>query len=58
MKTRRDFLKFASLSPVFAGFPMLLEAATPFTGKFVVTVQATGAWDVTCFCDPKENQRG
>jgi hypothetical protein len=58
MKTRRGFLKFASLSPIFASFPVLLEAATPFTGKFVVTVQATGAWDVTCFCDPKENQRG
>ena len=58
MKTRRDFLKLASLAPFATAFPLLGEAATPFSGKFVVTVQARGAWDVTCFCDPKENQRG
>ena len=39
-------------------FPTLASAATPFAGKFVVTIQAVGAWDVTCFCDPKENQPG
>lgn len=58
MKTRRDFLKLASLAPLATAFPLVGEAATPFSGKFVVTVQARGAWDVTCFCDPKENQRG
>ena len=58
MKTRRDFLKLASLAPFATAFPHVGEAATSFSGKFVVTLQAQGAWDVTCFCDPKENQRG
>jgi hypothetical protein len=58
MKNRRDFLKFASLTPFCASIPLLVQAATPFAGKFIVTVQAAGAWDVTCFCDPKVNQAG
>ena len=58
MKTRRDFLKFASLTPFTSSFPSLANAASPFMGKFVVTIQAVGAWDVTCFCDPKVNQSG
>lgn len=58
MKSRRDFLKFATLTPIAASFPLLASGLTPFSGKFVVTVQALGAWDVTCFCDPKINQRG
>ena len=58
MKTRRDFLKFASLTPFASSFSSLANAASPFMGKFVVTIQAVGAWDVTCFCDPKVNQSG
>jgi hypothetical protein len=58
MKTRRDFLKFASMAPAAASFPSMATAVTPFSGKFVVTIQAVGAWDVTCFCDPKVNQSG
>ena len=58
MKTRRDILKLAALAPFVGSFPSLASAATPFAGKFVVTIQAVGAWDVTCFCDPKENQPG
>ena len=58
MKSRRNFLKLTGLAPFATGFPLSGAAATPFNGKFVVTVQARGAWDVTCFCDPKENQRG
>ena len=58
MNTRRSFLKLAALSPIVAGLPSAAYGAAPFTGKFVVTIQALGAWDVTCFCDPKENQRG
>ncbi len=58
MKSRRDLLKFAAMSPFFGYIPQHALAVTPFTGKFVVTVQAEGAWDVTCFCDPKENQPG
>jgi len=48
----------ASYAPFIASYPTLSSAASPFTGKFVVTVQAEGAWDVTLFCDPKENQSG
>ena len=58
MNTRRNFLKLAALSPIVAGYPSASHGAAPFAGKFVVTIQALGAWDVTCFCDPKENQRG
>ena len=58
MNTRRSFLKLAALSPIVAGLPSAAYGAAPFAGKFVVTIQALGAWDVTCFCDPKENQRG
>lgn len=58
MKTRRNFLKLAALMPLTAGFPLTASSTTPFSGKFIVTVQARGAWDVTCFCDPKTNQTG
>ena len=58
MKSRRAFIKFAALSPLASALPVLSCAATPFSGKFVVTLQAIGGWDVTCFCDPKENQPG
>ena len=58
MKSRRDLLKFAAMSPFLGYIPQHALAVTPFAGKFVVTVQAEGAWDVTCFCDPKENQPG
>ena len=58
MKSRRAFIKFAALSPLASALPVLSFAATPFSGKFVVTLQAIGGWDVTCFCDPKENQPG
>lgn len=58
MTTRRSFLKFSSFMPFLAGFPISARAATTFDGKYVVTVQARGAWDVTLFCDPKINQYG
>ena len=58
MNTRRNFLKLIALSPMVAGYSSASYGAAPFAGKFVVTIQALGAWDVTCFCDPKENQRG
>ena len=49
MKSRREFLKLAALSPVIASYPPLASAATPFAGKFVVTVQAVGAWMLPAF---------
>jgi hypothetical protein len=58
--SRRLFLKALSLSGLALAHPSFVFSATasPFAGKFVLTVQARGAWDVTYFCDPKENQRG
>ena len=29
-----------------------------YTGKLLVSVQASGGWDPTCFCDPKMNTPG
>ena len=59
MKTRRDFLKSLPLAAISLGHP-ILSSANSFSllEKFVVTIQAEGGWDVTCFCDPKENQKG
>ena len=57
---RREFLKYG----VGAGMGLVLPAsriyAAPedYTGRFLVTLQAEGAWDVSSFCDPKENQSG
>jgi hypothetical protein len=60
MKNRRQFLKALSLTGTALAHPSFVLAANSlsFTGKLVVTVQATGGWDVTHFCDPKENQSG
>ena len=59
MKTRRDFLKALPLAAISLGHPILSSANSfSLSEKFVVTIQAEGGWDVTCFCDPKENQKG
>jgi hypothetical protein len=60
IKNRRQFLKALSLSGAALAHPSFVFAAntSPFTGKLVITVQAQGGWDVTLFCDPKENQPG
>ena len=59
MKTRRDFLKSLPLAAISLGHPILSSANSfSLSEKFVVTIQAEGGWDVTCFCDPKENQKG
>ena len=59
MKTRRDFLKSLPLAAISLGHPILSSAKNfSLSEKFVVTIQAEGGWDVTCFCDPKENQKG
>lgn len=36
----------------------LFAAPDAYTGRFFVTVQAEGAWDVSSFCDPKINIPG
>lgn len=59
MKTRREFLKSLPLAAISLGHPILYSANnSSLSKKFVVTIQAEGGWDVTCFCDPKENQKG
>ena len=54
------FLKTLSLFGATLAHPSFVFAAkpSPFSGKLVVTLQARGAWDVTHFCDPKQNQPG
>lgn len=60
LKDRRHFLKSLSMAAAAMAHPSLVFANQPaaFAGKFVMTLQARGGWDVTCFCDPKENQAG
>jgi len=59
MNSRRGFLQLAAMTPFAACLPWVSHAAgAPFPGKFLVTIQARGGWDVSCFCDPKINQIG
>jgi hypothetical protein len=58
---RRDFIKFAGLTSVMGSLPVSFQirAGQPdFNGKFLLTVQAQGGWDVTSLCDPKMNVPG
>lgn len=55
---RRDFLKATAATSLFASFPSLIKASSDYTGKFIVTVLASGGWDPTSFCDPKMNVAG
>lgn len=60
MSNRRQFLKTLALSGVALAHPSFVFAAnsSPFTGRLLITLQTQGAWDVTYFCDPKENRPG
>lgn len=60
VKNRREFLQSLLITGAAMAHPRLVLASetAPFSGKFVMTLQARGGWDVTCFCDPKENQPG
>jgi hypothetical protein len=60
LNNRRQFLKSLLMTGAVMAHPRVVLANDPaaFAGKFVVTLQARGGWDVTCFCDPKENQSG
>lgn len=57
---RRQFLK--QLTAGGAAFGLtgghVFAAPEDYTGRFFVTIQVDGAWDVSSFCDPKMNQSG
>ncbi len=57
---RRDFLKYASAAALATSMPGMQLWAAPqdFSGQFFVFIQANAGWDVTSFCDPKQNIDG
>lgn len=57
---RRHLLKSFLATPAALSLPTtkLFAAPEDYTGRFFVTLQVTGAWDVSSFCDPKVNQTG
>lgn len=58
---RRNFIKSIGASSVFSTLPLsfkLHAAPEDYAGKFLITIQAEGGWDVTSFCDPKVNVPG
>ena len=60
---RRDFLKLMGLVGLTAVTPWPIRMAQaqtsdPYSGPIFVTIAASGGWDPTCFCDPKENVPG
>ena len=60
---RRDFLKQLSKAAGVTSIASFLPWSTslraePYTGPFYVTIAAQGGWDVSSFCDPKENSGG
>lgn len=57
---RRNALKSVAgiLVGLSTGFKLSLAQAQDYAGKLLVSVQADGGWDPTCFCDPKTNTPG
>jgi len=56
---RRNFIKLASGLCGLSALPFQLNAnSADYTGKFVITIQAEGGWDVAGLCDPKMNVAG
>lgn len=59
---RRVVLKRMLQGATWLGISPLLGkqafAQTGFSGKFLLTVQIDGGWDVSSFCDPKANVAG
>ena len=57
--TRRQSLKLSVLGASLSqASTKVFAAPEDYTGRFFVTLQAEGAWDVSSFCDPKTNQPG
>jgi len=57
MIKRRRLLQLASLLSAGAAMPKLY-AASQYNGRLLITLQASGGWDVSSFCDPKVNIPG
>ena len=58
---RRSFLtKIFAPAVVAAVAPTSLVYAAPsaYQGELLLTITANGGWDVTSYCDPKENEAG
>lgn len=57
---RRQFIKNIGALTGLTVLPKLTfaQSNSAFSGKFLVTVEAAGGWDVSAFCDPKMNVPG
>lgn len=58
---RRNFIKMTGLTSLASVMPASLNlhaAPVDFAGKYLVTLQLLGAWDVSSICDPKMNVPG
>ena len=58
---RRSFIKAAGLTSVLATLPTAFQiraGQAGFEGKFLITIQVSGGWDVSSLCDPKMNIPG
>jgi hypothetical protein len=59
--SRRNFIKGLAYTGGVLGYAASLPnvfAQAEYGGKLLITVQYRGAWDVSSFCDPKENVKG
>ncbi len=57
MIKRRRLLQLSSLLAAGAVMPKVY-AASQYNGRLLITLQASGGWDVSSFCDPKVNVPG
>jgi hypothetical protein len=63
MMKRRNFLQLMAGAGLTSSLPSFMLSAnpvqaaeiTPYTGDFYILIDAEGGWDVTSFCDPKQN---
>ncbi len=54
---RRDFIKLMAASSLVS--PNILSASkdfTPYSGELFIIIQANGGWDISSFCDPKDDK--
>lgn len=57
---RRDFIKTLGAVASVVSMPSLVHASTSSTANnnYLLMINAYGGWDVTSYCDPKENVAG